>query len=66
MAKRPGKELAPEENEPEVKLSVEIPVYLHRHLKAVAAQRGEKVKEVLAQLIDTLELEAPSKRRRKK
>lgn len=49
----------------ESKLSANIPEELHRKLKAVAALRGIKIRELLIEYIQSLELKLPSKRRKK-
>ena len=49
----------------ESKLSANIPEELHRKLKAVAALRGIKIRELLIEYIQSLELNLPSKRRKK-
>ncbi len=66
MAKRAKKKVATPGVPPgESKLSANIPEVLHRKLKAVAALRGVKIRELLIEYIQSLELKLPSNRRKK-
>ncbi len=66
MAKRAKKKVTTPGVPPgESKLSANIPKELHRKLKAVAALRGIKIRELLIEYIQSLELKLPSKRRKK-
>ena len=50
--------------EGESKLSTNIPVGLHRKLKAVAALRGVSIRDLIIEYAEGLELKVPSKRTR--
>ena len=66
MAKRAKKKVRTPGVPPgESKLSANIPEELHRKLKAVAALRGVKIRELLIEYIQSLELKVPSNRRKK-
>ncbi len=66
MAKRAKKKVTTPGVPPgESKLSANIPEELHRKLKAVAALRGIKIRELLIEYIQSLELKLPRKRRKK-
>ena len=66
MAKRAKKKVTTPGVPPgESKLSANSPEELHRKLKAVAALRGIKIRELLIEYIQSLELKLPSKRRKK-
>ncbi len=66
MAKRAKKKVTTAGVPPgESKLSANIPEKLHRKLKAVADLRGVKIRELLIEYIQSLELRVPSNRRKK-
>ncbi len=51
--------------EGETKLSTNIPVEVHRKLKAVAALRGVSIRELLIEYSDSLRLDTSGARRRR-